>query len=191
MNMNAGCVVVMPQMGESISKGTITRWLVEVGSRIERDQPLFEISTDKVDAEIPSPVSGILRGILHPAGATVPVDTVVAWIGPEDGDTEPPGGWESLQETARQNPSGGAQKAASNQTRILWIVLALYSGARLISRLHSAAQGEMEILKALLPGAALLFSVAQLLTAKQSLLYKLLVLVSVSMFLGAAVALLF
>ena len=52
--------VVMPQMGESIAEGTITRWLKQVGERVERDEPLFEISTDKVDAEIPSPVAGTL-----------------------------------------------------------------------------------------------------------------------------------
>jgi pyruvate/2-oxoglutarate dehydrogenase complex dihydrolipoamide acyltransferase (E2) component len=70
----------MPQMGERIAEGTITKWLVEVGSRVDRDQPLFEIATDKVDAEIPSPSSGVLRGVLYPMGSTVPVNTVVAWI---------------------------------------------------------------------------------------------------------------
>ncbi|MDX1630655.1 MAG: biotin/lipoyl-containing protein, partial [Thermoanaerobaculia bacterium] len=55
--------VVMPQMGESIAEGTITKWLVEVGDEVERDQPLLEISTDKVDAEIPSPTSGVLLEI--------------------------------------------------------------------------------------------------------------------------------
>ena len=55
--------VIMPQMGESIAEGTLTRWLVQVGEAVERDQPLFEISTDKVDAEIPSPAAGtLLRG---------------------------------------------------------------------------------------------------------------------------------
>lgn len=73
--------VVMPQMGESIAEGTITRWLVAVGEPVERDQPLFEISTDKVDAEIPSPVTGVLLEIKHGEGATVPVDQVVAYIG--------------------------------------------------------------------------------------------------------------
>lgn len=72
--------VVMPQMGESIAEGTITKWLVEVGQRVERDQPLFEISTDKVDAEIPSPASGVLVEILHSAGTTVPVHQIVARI---------------------------------------------------------------------------------------------------------------
>ncbi|HSM13065.1 MAG TPA: biotin/lipoyl-containing protein, partial [Thermoanaerobaculia bacterium] len=73
--------VVMPQMGESIAEGTITKWLVKVGETVERDQPLFEISTDKVDAEIPSPASGKLLEIRHEAGSTVEVSTVVALIG--------------------------------------------------------------------------------------------------------------
>ena len=75
--------VVMPQMGESIAEGTITKWLVKVGDKVERDQPLFEISTDKVDAEIPSPVTGVLLAIRHDEGETVEVDSVVAQIGAE------------------------------------------------------------------------------------------------------------
>src|SRR5436305_1881072 len=73
--------VVMPQMGESIAEGTITRWLVKAGDKVERDQPLFEISTDKVDAEIPSPASGTLLEIRNQEGETVPVNQVVAMIG--------------------------------------------------------------------------------------------------------------
>jgi pyruvate dehydrogenase E2 component (dihydrolipoamide acetyltransferase) len=73
--------VVMPQMGESIAEGTITRWLVKVGDKVERDQPLFEISTDKVDAEIPSPATGTLLQIRNQEGETVPVNQVVALIG--------------------------------------------------------------------------------------------------------------
>ncbi len=73
--------VVMPQMGESIFEGTITKWLKQVGDKVERDEPIFEISTDKVDAEIPSPVSGILTEIKVPAGNTVQINTVVAVIG--------------------------------------------------------------------------------------------------------------
>src|SRR4028119_2200213 len=73
--------VVMPQMGESIAEGTITRWLVKVGDRVERDQPLFEISTDKVDAEIPSPAAGVLLAVRNKEGETVPVNQVVATIG--------------------------------------------------------------------------------------------------------------
>ncbi|HYL06761.1 MAG TPA: biotin/lipoyl-containing protein, partial [Thermoanaerobaculia bacterium] len=73
--------VVMPQMGESIAEGTITKWLVKVGDKVERDQPLFEISTDKVDAEIPSPAAGVLLEIRNQEGETVPVNQVVATIG--------------------------------------------------------------------------------------------------------------
>src|SRR5689334_3029420 len=70
--------VVMPQMGESIAEGTITNWLKNVGDHVDRDEPLFEISTDKVDAEIPSPAAGTLTEIKHKEGETVEVNTVVA-----------------------------------------------------------------------------------------------------------------
>src|SRR5688500_18446162 len=70
--------VVMPQMGESIAEGTITKWLKKVGDRVERDEPLFEISTDKVDAEIPSPAAGTLTEILFNEGDTVEVNKTVA-----------------------------------------------------------------------------------------------------------------
>ncbi len=70
--------VVMPQMGESIAEGTITKWLKQVGERVERDEPLFEISTDKVDAEIPSPAAGTLTEVRFKEGDTVEVNTVVA-----------------------------------------------------------------------------------------------------------------
>jgi 2-oxoglutarate dehydrogenase E2 component (dihydrolipoamide succinyltransferase) len=72
--------VVMPQMGESIAEGTITKWLKKAGEHVDRDQPLFEITTDKVDAEIPSPAAGILSQILVKENETVPVNTVVAVI---------------------------------------------------------------------------------------------------------------
>ncbi|MQA29752.1 MAG: 2-oxoglutarate dehydrogenase, E2 component, dihydrolipoamide succinyltransferase [Luteitalea sp.] len=74
--------VVMPQMGESIAEGTIVRWIKKVGDTVERDEPLFEISTDKVDAEIPSPVAGVVTEIRAKEGETVPINTVVAVIGP-------------------------------------------------------------------------------------------------------------
>jgi 2-oxoglutarate dehydrogenase E2 component (dihydrolipoamide succinyltransferase) len=73
----------MPQMGESIAEGTITRWMKQVGERVERDEPLFEISTDKVDAEIPSPAAGTLIEVLFKEGETVEVNKVVAFIGAE------------------------------------------------------------------------------------------------------------
>src|SRR5258707_2252820 len=72
--------IVMPQMGESIVEGTITKWLKKPGDKIQRDEPLFEISTDKVDAEIPAPASGVLQDIKVAEGATVQVNTVVGTI---------------------------------------------------------------------------------------------------------------
>src|SRR5579859_4830158 len=72
--------VIMPQMGESIFEGTITKWLKKPGDKIQRDEPLFEISTDKVDAEIPAPSSGVLKEIKVAEGATVQVNTVVGVI---------------------------------------------------------------------------------------------------------------
>ena len=71
----------MPQMGESIFEGTITKWLKKPGDMVQQDEPLFEISTDKVDAEIPSPAAGVLSEIKVEAGATVQINTVVAVIG--------------------------------------------------------------------------------------------------------------
>jgi 2-oxoglutarate dehydrogenase E2 component (dihydrolipoamide succinyltransferase) len=76
-----GTDVVMPQMGESIFEGTITKWLKKAGDTVEKDEPLFEISTDKVDAEIPAPVAGVLTEIKVQEGATVEINTVVAVIG--------------------------------------------------------------------------------------------------------------
>jgi pyruvate dehydrogenase E2 component (dihydrolipoamide acetyltransferase) len=82
--------VVMPQMGESIAEGTITKWLKKVGERVERDEPLFEISTDKVDAEIPSPAAGTLTEVRFKEGDTVEVNTVVAVLdGAGDGAAQP------------------------------------------------------------------------------------------------------
>src|SRR5262249_9987696 len=72
--------VLMPQMGESIFEGTITKWLKKPGEKVQRDEPLFEISTDKVDAEIPAPAAGVLKEIKVKEGATVQVNTVVGVI---------------------------------------------------------------------------------------------------------------
>lgn len=92
--------VVMPQMGESIFEGTITKWLKKVGDAVEKDEPLFEISTDKVDAEIPSTVAGILSEIKFPEGATVEVNTVVAVLAERDS-------------TAKAAPTAGTPVAKS------------------------------------------------------------------------------
>ncbi|MEA2572257.1 MAG: hypothetical protein QOI24_4258 [Acidobacteriota bacterium] len=82
--------VVMPQMGESIAEGTVSRWIKKVGDTVERDEPLLEISTDKVDAEIPSPAAGTLTEILVQEGQTVPVNSVVARISAEGEATVAP-----------------------------------------------------------------------------------------------------
>ena len=79
--------VIMPQMGESIFEGTITKWLKKKGEKVERDEPLFEISTDKIDSEIPAPASGVVEDILVKEGQTVQINTVVAVIG--DGGSKP------------------------------------------------------------------------------------------------------
>jgi pyruvate dehydrogenase E2 component (dihydrolipoamide acetyltransferase) len=81
--------VVMPQMGESIFEGTITKWLKKPGDKVQRDEPLFEISTDKVDAEIPAPASGVLQEIKVSEGNTVQVNTVVGVIGDSNGAAPP------------------------------------------------------------------------------------------------------
>jgi 2-oxoglutarate dehydrogenase E2 component (dihydrolipoamide succinyltransferase) len=81
--------VIMPQMGESIAEGTITKWMKKVGEHIDRDEPLFEISTDKVDAEIPSPAAGILTQILVKENETVAINTVVAVVDGEGAEANP------------------------------------------------------------------------------------------------------
>jgi pyruvate dehydrogenase E2 component (dihydrolipoamide acetyltransferase) len=96
--------VVMPQMGESIAEGTIVRWIKKVGDAVDRDEPLFEISTDKVDAEIPAPAAGVLTAIKVKEGETVPVNSVVAVIGTA-GD-------------AKEAPSGPAEPPASKDRGI-------------------------------------------------------------------------
>jgi 2-oxoglutarate dehydrogenase E2 component (dihydrolipoamide succinyltransferase) len=82
--------VVMPQMGESITEGTVSKWLKSVGDKIEKDEPILEISTDKVDAEVPSPAAGTLLEIRRQEGETVEVGTALAIIGAEG--EEPVGG---------------------------------------------------------------------------------------------------
>ena len=72
--------VIMPQMGESIAEGTLSTWIKQLGDEVKRDEPIFEISTDKVDAEIPSPSAGILAEILVQEGETVEINTVLARI---------------------------------------------------------------------------------------------------------------
>src|SRR5436309_1541046 len=75
--------VIMPQMGESIAEGTVTKWMKNVGDKVQRDEPLFEISTDKVDAEIPAPASGTLKEIRVQPGTTAPINTAVGVLASE------------------------------------------------------------------------------------------------------------
>src|SRR5271157_3333909 len=115
--------VVMPQMGESIFEGTITKWLKQPGDKVQRDEPLFEISTDKVDAEIPAPASGTLQEIKVEAGNTVQVNTVVGVIGDGDGASAPPAkaatapvAPEAKKEAAPPPPPAPAAKEPEPQT---------------------------------------------------------------------------
>ena len=119
----------MPQMGESIVEGTITKWLKKPGDRVEKDEPLFEISTDKVDAEIPSPIAGMLSEIKVPEGATVEINTVVAVIG-GSAPSEP-----APCRSAKQRPRTPPLKLSQQQSRCLRSTVAVLS----VPRLSSAA----------------------------------------------------
>ena len=99
--------VIMPQMGESIAEGTLTKWLKQIGESIERDEDLFEISTDKVDADIPSPTSGTLVEILVEEGATVEVNTIVARIETEAGAAAEASAPAPAEEPPEPEPAGG------------------------------------------------------------------------------------
>ncbi|HEU4635931.1 MAG TPA: biotin/lipoyl-containing protein, partial [Edaphobacter sp.] len=101
--------VLMPQMGESITEGTITKWLKKPGDPIQRDEPLFEISTDKVDAEIPSPEAGVLKEIKVSEGATVGVNTVVAVIDSANGASASAGGAETAASAAADSVTPAAE----------------------------------------------------------------------------------
>src|SRR5712692_3613189 len=93
----------MPQMGESIAEGTLSKWLKKVGDEVKRDEPIFEISTDKVDAEIPAPAAGVLAEIIVKEGETVAVQTVVARLEPTTG----------AKAQAKSSPSAPQREAAS------------------------------------------------------------------------------
>jgi pyruvate dehydrogenase E2 component (dihydrolipoamide acetyltransferase) len=104
--------VVMPQMGESIAEGTIVRWIKKVGDQVDRDEPLFEISTDKVDAEIPAPAAGVLTDIKVKEGETVPVNSVVAVIGGAGEVVRAP------EATAAEAPAQELPEAAAGQPEV-------------------------------------------------------------------------
>ena len=104
--------VVMPQMGESIFEGTITKWLKKPGDKIERDEPLFEISTDKVDAEIPSPAAGVLKEVKVNEGQTVPIQTVVAVIDADRAGAAAPSPAQMPSLAKKETPAAAAQPKA-------------------------------------------------------------------------------
>ena len=107
--------VIMPQMGESIFEGTITKWLKKPGDKIERDEPLFEISTDKVDAEIPSPSAGVLKEIKVSEGQTVPIQTVVALIDAAGAPSQPTAAPPPAKPTSTASASASAAPAAAEK----------------------------------------------------------------------------
>jgi pyruvate dehydrogenase E2 component (dihydrolipoamide acetyltransferase) len=121
---SGGTEVVMPQMGESIFEGTITKWLKKVGDAVQKDEPLFEISTDKVDAEIPSPAAGVLSEIKASEGETVQINTVVAVIGgaavASGAPIAPPVAASKASSAAATIavPEGGSEAEASNGGRV-------------------------------------------------------------------------
>ncbi len=108
--------VIMPQMGESIFEGTITKWLKKTGDRIERDEPLFEISTDKIDSEIPAPASGIVQDILVKEGQTVQINTVVAVIGDGSAKAAEPKEKEEVKDQAKEQVKPPQAKEPQKET---------------------------------------------------------------------------
>src|SRR5215210_2977642 len=117
--------VKMPELGESITEGTITRWIKQEGDRVEADEPLFEVSTDKVDTEVPSPVAGVLKTIKVQADETVEVGAELAIIEQDgeaaeaeaegEGEAEPSAGEQEAEEAAQ--PDEGSEEAGTEEER--------------------------------------------------------------------------
>src|SRR6516165_4181904 len=105
----------MPQLGETVTEGTITKWMKAVGDQVERDEPLFEVSTDKVDSEVPSPAAGVLSEILVPEGETVEVGVRLAVIGDGAGSVngDAPGATAAAAPTTEAPPAAGTATAAA------------------------------------------------------------------------------
>ncbi len=131
-NGGAGVDVVMPQMGESIFEGTITKWLKKVGDKVQRDEPLFEISTDKVDAEIPAPAAGVLREIKVKEGTTVQVNSVVAVIGGAgaQGKAAPAQAAPAKPQAVQAQPAQPQQSAPAQQPQAQQHVVSFPAGDR-------------------------------------------------------------
>src|ERR1700740_2319968 len=107
--------VIMPQMGESIFEGTLTKWLKKPGDKVQRHEPLFEISTDKVDAEIPAPAAGVLKEIKVQEGATVQVNTVVGVIDADGASASAAPAAAAAKPAAQPGPSPEAKSAPAAQ----------------------------------------------------------------------------
>src|SRR5213080_3593499 len=103
----------MPQLGETVTEGTITRWLKQVGDRVEADEPLFEVSTDKVDSEVPAPVGGVITEILVPEGETVDVGTRLAVLGDAASTPSPAPPAAASDASHGSDPAGTATDAAA------------------------------------------------------------------------------
>jgi pyruvate dehydrogenase E2 component (dihydrolipoamide acetyltransferase) len=141
--------VPMPQMGESIAEGTVSVWLKKLGDRVERDEPIMEISTDKVDAEIPSPAAGTLAEIVVQEGQTVEVGTIVAFIETEAGAVPPQGSPEPQPQTPEEMPAtpvaGEAQPTAQRDAAVTDTSAPAAPAAALAAR--ERAPGEPETLE--------------------------------------------
>src|SRR5690349_9341823 len=108
--MSESWVVTMPKLGETVTEGVVGNWLKQVGDTVAFDDPLFEVSTDKVDSEIPSPYDGVVLEILVPAGETVPIGTPLVRIGEPGSTPASAGGGPSLSDPAA--PATGGSEAA-------------------------------------------------------------------------------
>ena len=109
--------ITMPQMGESVTEGTVLGWLKQVGDRVEADEPLVEISTDKVDAEVPAPISGKLVKILAEADDTVEVGSVLGEIEPDDGNGAAPAAPDAPESAPKPRPTTRARSWTSPSPR--------------------------------------------------------------------------
>ncbi|MEY3816683.1 MAG: hypothetical protein RI966_660, partial [Actinomycetota bacterium] len=106
--------ITLPQLGETVTEGTITRWFKKVGDAVAADEPLFEVSTDKVDTEVPSPVAGTLTEIRVKEGDTVPVGTVIAVVGASTGASVQPAPAPAPAPVAQPAPAPVAQPVAQS-----------------------------------------------------------------------------
>ena len=130
--------IVMPQMGESIFEGTITKWLKKPGDKVERDEPLFEISTDKVDAEIPSPSAGVLKEIKVGEGQTVPIQTIVGVIDAAGSAAPAPVPAKTVAAAPAAAPAPAAPKPSAPAPAAAPVAAALVSSGSTGERIHSS-----------------------------------------------------